>query len=240
MNDLSFDELIKIADNLKIQIYEDKGSRQAIQKNLTDEEETVKNYSDSKKLNNNSISLLNKSAFEKRKQSIESIERLVTAFLKSIYGDDYEFIFYAKDGNYKSLTPNIRSRFKDTIMENTLKRGRGGGLFELCGFACKLAYLELTGYPGPLIIDEGFKMISADYKIEQLNKAILEYVQNSGRQFIFTTHKADVFGKHAHKIILISKRNGMAAIEEITYEDYMENYHYVPDVNKVGEENEVQ
>jgi hypothetical protein len=239
MSNLSYDELVKSAEKLKLQIYQDKGIKQSIQTNLDDEESAVQSYSDSKKLNNNSISLLNKSAFEKRKQSIESIERLVTAFLKSIYGDDYEFILHAKDGNYKSLTPNIRSRFKDVIMENPVKRGRGGGLFELCGFACKLAYLELTGYPGPLIIDEGFKMISADYKIDQLNKAILEYTQNTGRQFIFTTHKADVFGKNADKLILISKRNGIAVSEDITYEDYMENYHYLPDVNKVGAENEV-
>jgi len=94
-----------------------------------------------------------------------------------------------------------------------LKDERGGGVTESTSWGLRLAALEWLDYDGPALLDEAFKSVSSDEKIENVAKLLQQYVNSSGRQIIFATHRADVFEEYADNTILVTKKNGISVIE---------------------------
>jgi ABC-type enterochelin transport system ATPase subunit len=104
----------------------------------------------------------------------------------------------------------IESNFKSKKLITGLTGERGGGVVETASFALRIAALEWLGYKGPLLLDEAYKSMSNDSKIDKVAQFLKKYSETSGRQIIFATHKADTFSGYADNIVNISKINGIS------------------------------
>lgn len=157
---------------------------------------------------------------ERREQAIQAIENMASAALRQTYGPGYALRFETfedkrkeGDANFK-MEIRISSPHEGKSLETGLLGERGGGVIEVVAFALRMAALNWLGYDGPLIIDEAWKSMSNDHKIEEIAKFLRDVTDNTGRQVIFATHKSDVFGNVADRIIRVEKtKDGLATVE---------------------------
>ena len=227
MNEL--ESLKKRANKVKSILDQKIGIRQTHLNNLESETKIFDKNTLSKKLNQASIELLNLASFQRRKSTILHLETLIDVFVKAVYGEEYTFFFKVHDTSFTKLEAMMRKPAEDgEYMEVDLKDGSGGGLLEICGFAARLACNEIEKYEGPLFLDETFKSLSADNKVKDLLAVLQAYVQATGKQFIFITHKAEVYGLIADKILLTRLVGKTTEVSEATFEEIM-NYTYIPD-----------
>jgi len=216
MNDL--DSLKKRASKVKSVLDQKIGVRQTHLNNLEIETKIFDENTYNKQLNSASIDLLNLASFQRRKNTVQHLETLIDAFSKAVYGQEYTFFFKVYDTSLTKLEPMMRKpASNEDFMEVDLKDGSGGGLLEIDSFAARLACNEIEGYQGPLFLDETFKSLSADK---------VEYVKQTGKQFFFINHKADVYGKIADKILLTELVNKSTKVSEVSFEEIVTKYTY--------------
>lgn len=208
----------------KNELLEKRGVRNTIQKNIDEYKEKIKEISDKSKMNSSSMDLLKRISSERRVNIVTSIENITNKFIQQIYGVDHKFVFAEEGAAFDKLTPLIYSPFEGEDFAASLRKGTGGGLQQVAGFGIRLAALELEDAPQPLVMDEQFSMVSSDYKIDLLNQSLVQYFRTTKRQSIFITHKADIFGKDADRIIKLDKKDGVAIAKEVTYQEIVENY----------------
>lgn len=220
----------------KNELLEKRGVRNTIQKSIEDYKDKLKEISDMSKMNSSSMDLLKKISSERRVNIVTSIENITNKFIQQIYGVDHKFVFAEEGVAFDKLTPLIVSPFEGEEFASSLKKGTGGGLQQVAGFGIRLAALELEDAPQPLVMDEQFSMVSSDYKIDLLNQSLVQYLETTKRQSILITHKADIFGKYADKIIKLDKIDGVARANEVTYQEIIENYTATYDISEDEDE----
>ena len=220
----------------KNELLEKRGVRNTIQKSIEDYKDKLKEISDMSKMNSSSMDLLKKISSERRVNIVTSIENITNKFIQQIYGVDHKFVFAEEGATFDKLTPLIISPYEGEEFASSLKKGTGGGLQQVAGFGIRLAALELEDAPQPLVMDEQFSMVSSDFKIDLLNQSLVEYLKATKRQSIFITHKADIFGKYADKIIKLDKIDGVARANEVTYQEIIENYTATYDISEDEDE----
>ena len=228
------DNLKKRADNIKSKLDRKIGVRQTHRDNLDAETKSLDANLFTKKLNQSSTDLLNLASFQRRENTVKHLERLVDAFVKSVYGVDYTFYFKSADRSFTKIEPIMRKPTSNgEFMEVDLKDGSGGGLLETCGVGSRFACNEIENYSGPLFLDETFKSISADKKINDLTYVLREYIIQADRQTFFISHKAEVFGVIADKIFMDELENNCSRVREATFEEIKHNYTFVVPENEV-------
>ena len=179
----SLENLKKRAGKIKSKLDRKIGIRQTHKDNMDAETKSLDENLYNKKLNLSSIDLLNLASFQRREKTVKHLERLVDAFVKAIYGDEYTFHFKSADKSFTKLEPIMKKPASNGELKDVdLKDGSGGGLLEICGFAARLACNEIEKYNGPLFLDETFKSISSDKKIKDLLNVLREYIKESDRQ----------------------------------------------------------
>ena len=225
MNEL--ESFKKITNKIKSIIDQKIGIRQTHLNNLESETKIFDENTLNKQLNESSIKLLNLASFQRRKNTILHLETLIDVFVKAVYGENYTFFFKVHDTSFTKLEAMmLKPAENGEFMEVDLKDGSGGGLFEICGFAARLACNEIEKYEGPLFLDETFKSLSADNKVKDLLAVLQAYVQETGKQFIFITHKAEVYGLIADKILLTRLVGKTTEVSEVTFDEIVNNYTY--------------
>lgn len=189
----------------------------------------LSNLSSTKDKTNKAALFLKSKAHDTRKKSCESIDEMITRGIKMIYGDDYSFNLKYKDtsgeNNSKSsfnIIPSITSNQEGQLITTTIKDSRGGGLIEVMSVLLRLAFLNLSGYNGLIILDETWAAVSADNKMTALINFFEGYIKTSQIQIILITHRAEMFGKIADNILLVKKEDGLANIRSISYQEYLE------------------
>lgn len=236
MNDLEL--LRKRANKIKSILDQKIGVRQTHLNNLEIETKIYEDNTYKKQLNIASIDLLNLASFQRRKNTVLHLETLIDAFTKAVYGPDYTYFFKVYDTSFTKLEPMVKKPASDDeLMEVDLKDGSGGGLLEVCSFAARLACNEIEGYQGPLFLDETFKSLSADKKLKDLIVVLKEYVEQTGRQFIFINHKADVYGIIADKILMTKLSGKSTEVSEVSFDEIINHYTYVVNKDEDDEEN---
>lgn len=172
---------------------------------------------------------LKSKAHDTRKKSCESIDEMITKAIKMIYGEDYSFNLKYKDTsgeiNSKSsfnIIPSITSNQEGQMITTTIKDSRGGGLIEVMSVLLRLAFLNLSGYNGLVILDETWAAVSADNKMSALIDFFEGYIKSSKAQIILITHRAEMFGKIADNILHVKKEDGLANVRSISYQEYLE------------------
>lgn len=159
---------------------------------------------------------------KRRDSAIQSIQDIGTHALRAVYGDDYKLHFLKNEERKNTaafkMEIGIESTFNKEKIITGLKDERGGGVVETASFALRIAALQWLGYKGPLILDEAYKSMSSDEKIIKVAEFLKTYVQHSGRQVIFATHKADIFEQYADHIVYINKYNGISKASSQNHE----------------------
>lgn len=163
---------------------------------------------------------------ERRRKTMDAIADLGTTALQQVYGDGYSLRF-AEAGDADNaanlrLEIEIVSLLDGEELATGLLGERGGGVVEVVAFALRIAALGWRRYEGPLILDEAYKSMSADDKIGRVADFLSRLAEETGRQVLFATHKADVFGRVAKSVVLVSQAKGEAHVQGLSEDERVE------------------
>jgi hypothetical protein len=199
---------------LKISIASAKGVKQRITEQISTLQEKIEKCNHDVKIKKEAHLLMLAFIAHRREAAIATIEETGTYGLRAIYNDDRKLVFITNEEKKSTAAFKMEVGIESNLNGKRILTGildeRGGGLAETSSFSLRKAALEWSGYLGPLIIDEAWKSLSDDEKIEQMAELLSEYVKVSGRQVIFSTHKLDVFGKFADNIIHVRQESGLS------------------------------
>lgn len=200
-----------------------KGIKEQIENQIETEQKDLDELVENQKLNSLASLFLLSETFERRQAQLLAIENIATSALRQVYGDEYSLKFDTfeekrKDGgnNFK-IEIKIISPHEGEDMETGLLGERGGGLIETVSFALRIAALKWLNYNGPILLDEAWKSMSTDNKIDEVASFLKDVSVQSDRQVILITHMLDKFGKIADNIVKINKVDGVATTQKIEY-----------------------
>jgi DNA repair exonuclease SbcCD ATPase subunit len=200
-----------------------KGIKEQIENQIETEQKDLDELVENQKLNSLASLFLLSETFERRQAQLLAIENIATSALRQVYGNEYSLKFDTfeekrKDGgnNFK-IEIKIISPHEGEDMETGLLGERGGGLIETVSFALRIAALKWLNYNGPILLDEAWKSMSTDNKIDEVASFLKDVSVQSDRQVILITHMLNKFGKIADNIVKINKVDGVATTQKIEY-----------------------
>lgn len=205
-----------------------KGARDTLQKSRDTEEKARLGAVEEATVAEQASTFLAAEIVERRMKAIEAIESIGTSALRTVYGPDYRLRFNTFDEKREKgeragfkMELQIESVLKGKQLTTGLVGERGGGLIEVTAFGLRIAALEWMQYAGPLVLDEAWKSMSADEKLEAVADFLHYYVKQTGRQILFATHRGEVFGRVASQILRVRKTDGVAEAEVISHEQLL-------------------
>ena len=210
-------------DEHKEKLIKLKGIKEQIETQIETEQKDLDDLIENQKLNSLASLFLLSETFERRQAQLLAIENIATSALRQVYGDEYSLKFDTfeekrKDGgNSFKIEIKIISPHEGEDMETGLLGERGGGLIETVSFALRIAALKWLNYTGPILLDEAWKSMSTDNKIDEVASFLKDVSVQSDRQVILITHMLDKFGKIADNIVKINKVDGVATTKNIEY-----------------------
>ncbi len=185
---MNIETLNKLTDDLKTDVAKRRGNCEGIQKRIDrqveEQQALVIQQTEARK-----ASLLVEQAANEARQGVkERFEGVAGAALRPVFGDDYGFeiiIEEKKNGTfaYCAITNAENHEAFDPLLS------KGGSTIDVASIALRMAYLEESGAPGPLILDEPAKMVSQQ-QIEATARTIETLQKLTGRQIIMVTHHA--------------------------------------------------
>ena len=218
----------KSLDQLRADLTAQRGARDQLLKVQKKEEDILIELKETQRLSHLAQLFLLSEVADRRQTAIDTIEKMGTFALRLVYGEGYKlkFISYEEKrkegvGNFK-MEINVSSPFNGAELSTGLMGERGGGVIEIVSFALRIAALNWAHYEGPLILDEAYKSMSNDDKLEKVAQFLAEVSKQTNRQIIFATHRGEVFGKVAQNIVRVKKNDGVA---ECIYIDDLADLH---------------
>jgi DNA repair exonuclease SbcCD ATPase subunit len=152
-----------------------------------------------------------------RRESKETMERLVTNALKMIFESDHVFhIDFEERAERSEAEFSVSSTYGgEQVVQNDPRDSRGGGIVDVISLALRVALLETSRPPlgGPLILDEPGKHVSEQY-VRQVAEFLNAVCNSFDRQVIMVTHNqhlADAGSTACH----IEIRNGESVVTNI-------------------------
>lgn len=201
-------------NELSIKIAQDKGAKERVETQCVTLKAKIDDNIKDVKVKKEAQLLLLAFISQRRETAIKSIEDMGTFALRAIYNDDRKLVFLKNEEKKNSAAFKMEVGIESSIGKERLVTGlkdeRGGGVMETTSFALRIAALEWLGYHGPLILDEAYKSMSSDIKIENVAKFLEKYVKTSGRQVIFATHMASIFEPVANNVVYINQYHGIS------------------------------
>jgi hypothetical protein len=148
---------------------------------------------------------------DRRKVGVEMFENAVSPAIGGIYGPGFGITFVTYDekrekegiANFK-MSLELSTPFEGEEASVELNGGSGGGAVEAAGTWSQITNLGIQGYGGPFVMDEAFSALSRDGKLDEIGSQLRQYGDISGRQVIFATHMADIFGPLADQTIRVT------------------------------------
>jgi DNA repair exonuclease SbcCD ATPase subunit len=189
----------------------DKGKRETLEARFADlKNEVAKNQKLIKDFEE-AIDFLVATGKKAKDNTIKSIELLATMAVNAVYDEPILIRLRYKDKSRTDSSDKIKLQVvtinEDGSEESTgLMNEVGGGLIETVSFALRIACIKWLGYNGPIILDEAYKSLSNDEKIERIATFLETLNTTVGNQIIFATHKQDVFGDIASKQFKVVKK----------------------------------
>lgn len=212
-------------EKIKEKLQERKGARDQLLKTRK-ADEVLCSTARAEQLDNYEASVfLQAQSFDLRNQAMKYIENMITPALKAVYGPRFRVQFRTFDEKKKDGVLNFKmelcvgSPLGEIEHLVNPRNAKGGGLMETVATAFRLAALDIKKYGGPVVLDEVFRMISNDHKIEFAAQLLSDIATSTGRQFIFSTHMGETFGPIADKIIWVSLVDGVSSFKEVSPEE---------------------
>lgn len=202
-----------------MQIAKLKGAKEVLERQVDDLNKQIQEATEEIKTQKEAYLLFLAFISQRHESGIKIIETTATHALRSIYGDDRRLVFL-KNEEKKSkaafkMEVGIESQLGDIRLTTGIRDERGGGVGETSATAMRFAVIEWLGYTGPILLDETFRNVSADFKIHNVAKFLSSYSKIKNRQMMLATHKADVFSEYADNIIYVTQHDGMSKISNI-------------------------
>lgn len=191
-----------------------KGIKETLEKQVSELSVAIKETDEEIKTQKEAHLLFLAFISQRHEAGIKIIENTATYALRSIYDDDRKLVFLKNEEKKTKaafkMEIGIESQLGDERIVTGIKDERGGGVAETSSVSMRFAVIEWLGYSGPIILDETFRTVSADFKIKNVANFLSTYVKTKQRQIIFATHKADIFSDYADNIIYVKQHNGIS------------------------------
>lgn len=158
-----------------------------LQKTLKDEERALKKALDQVWRTQDAQEVLQHLAQAVQQQAHQKIAEVVSSCLRTVFGDDayqFEIQFERKRGKTEAHLRFLRDGMDLDPLAST-----GGGTVDVAAFALRAACLVLhrPRLSPVLVIDEGFKFVSAEYR-ENVRLMLEALADDLGLQIIQVTH----------------------------------------------------
>jgi len=216
LNDYS--SILQRVDKIEKELFLKKGKFDALSQRSAQLKEELQHVEKIQKNLNFAVEFLNKTAKEARDKTIKSIESLATMAVKAVYDQPMEIRLQYKEKSKSNASDKMTLQLVRLVGDTEVITGIldevGGGLIETVSFALRIACLKWLGYGGPIILDEAYKSLSKDEKIENIAMFLAELNQAGGNQIIFSTHAPDVFEPIASKSFLVTIKDGISEVTE--------------------------
>lgn len=208
---------------------ERKGARDQIEKNLTQEKDSLAEMSSEQQSYKQAYTFLMSELSERRAMAIKNIEATTTSGLKMVYDDGYSLVFdtfdekRSEDGaaSYK-MEMRVNGIIDGQERSFILQGGKGGGLHDNIALILRDSALMWKNYQGFMMMDETWKFLSRDDKIENAALLLRQISDLNDRQYIFATHMLDEFAPVADNIVRFIKEDGVVSCEYLSPHDIVE------------------
>ena len=179
-------------------------------------------------------------AADTRVQALASIEEIVTAALKEMYGEDYKFTLELKEISSKegentglfTILPCVEKLIKGKLTNRPIKGSNGGGLMEIVSVLLRFAFGTYNNYNGIYVLDEAFSAVSKDGIMGQLLIFLERYIAELGLQVLLITHSAESFSQISAQNYLVYKEDGIAKMKLASRDDILEMQNLAISVKK--------
>ena len=210
--------LLARIDNIEKDLFIKKGKHDTLLQRSDQLKDDLKNIENIQRDLNAAVIFLNNTAKEARYKTIQSIESMATAAVKAVYDQPMEIRLQYKEKNKSNSSDKMTLQLVRFIDNREVVTGImdevGGGLIETVSFALRIACLKWLGYSGPIILDEAYKSLSKDEKIENIAEFLFELNKTVVNQIIFSTHAPEVFEPIASKKFKVTITNGTSEVIE--------------------------
>jgi hypothetical protein len=216
-------------DRLNTKLIKLSAQRDLKKEQLAEKESLLETELAERKVANKSGLFLKAQAAETRKQALAHIQNMITPLIQDMYEEGYGFEFVYNENLEEienrtgfNIEPKIYSNLEGERIYTSIRDGRGGGLAETTSVYIRIAFLKFNNYDGPIILDEAWSAVSADEKMTSLCESISKIIEEMDLQVILITHRAEMFGKYAKRILYVDKQNGKSTVYPIRYETILE------------------
>lgn len=159
---------------------------------------------------------------DRRSKALASIEGIGTTGLRMLYGPDYELRFETFDekrseegiASYK-MEMRVASMLDGEVRSFIINGGKGGGVLDALSVIMRDAGASWLRYHGFIMLDEVCKYLSKDQKVYNMAGLMRQMADLTGRQYLFSTHLADVFAPVADNIIRLTNKDGIVCAERV-------------------------
>lgn len=174
------------------------GQRTLLSQQLIDSEEKILSLEELKLNSIKAAELLHCVQRATRDKIQIAFENTVTFALRAIYKQDYQFkLEFGQRGNIGELTFKLKSPDTEGFLD--LEDCVAGGSLDIISLALRFTLLQILRSPGMIVIDEGTKMLSKNYRAAEHD--FYEAMSTKlGRQLILITHSSELIEMAANKI----------------------------------------
>lgn len=231
---MDFQEIKRFCNQLERELIALEAERDTLRNLLAEQESKLKELETLKENNKKASIFIRQIAADTRLNAIASIEAIVTAALREIYGADYTFTMEMKEVSTKesentglfTILPCVEKMIDGKLVKRPIKGSNGGGLQEIISLLLRIAFGTYNGYQGVYIFDEALSAVSKDEVMKNLLIFLDKYFKELGLQVILITHSADKFSQISNLNYLIFKEDGIAKAKKVSRDDIFDMQNF--------------
>jgi len=217
---LEINQLKEQLETMKEIYHTEKGKKDSLDSIIEEKRVELNKANEDKEFYTELLILLQESSNNARKQSVDSMEKLVTNPLQYIFGENTSFKIDMKPKGENSTAKYVvvTENSKETVEVDP--RNDGGGSGDICALSI-LSSLNLssgTNITAPLLLDEPTKYVSDGHRLKAAH-FVKELSESFDKQIIMSTHDIDIAGL-SDKAYFFNKVDGVSNITEMT-EDFI-------------------
>ena len=227
---MEFSEIKKQCNKIERHLIALEAERDTLLALLKDQETKLLDLETQKDHNKKGQIFLRLKAADTRIAALATIEEIVTAALKEIYGEDYIFTMEMKEVSTKegentglfTILPCIEKMVNGKLVKRPIKGSNGGGVLEIISVLLRFAFGTYNNYGGIYVLDEALSAVSKDGVMEKLLIFLDRYIKELGLQVILITHSAEKFSQISTLNYLVYKELGIARLRLVSRDDIID------------------
>jgi DNA repair ATPase RecN len=227
---LEFSEIKKQCNKIERHLIALEAERDTLLALLKEQEAKLLDLETQKDHNKKGQIFLRLKAADTRIAALATIEEIVTAALKEIYGEDYIFTMEMKEVSTKegentglfTILPCIEKMVNGKLVKRPIKGSNGGGVLEIISVLLRFAFGTYNNYGSIYVLDEALSAVSKDGVMEKLLIFLDRYIKELGLQVILITHSAEKFSQISTLNYLVYKELGIARLRLVSRDDIID------------------